>query len=574
MILINLCKMKNLIGRVCFSLTMVSAMALGSFANASLAFHEDSLKSVKEYESLARQLYGQKKYELAANYILQAFEIEPTNGELAFSAAILFSKDGKKDLAFLWLEKAKNAGYLDVQSLEQDEDLRLLHEDPRWTKIVGAYEIEKKRLSLFWNSGAWKTPYQEQLSEDQRVAGLSKFWSEVKYNFVYTDKLLSLDWDAVYLAYLPKVRAAKSTFEYYKVLMEMCALLGDGHTNVYAPLEVYKQYFSRAMIKATQIEGKIIVTWVGEPKWEDQGLVPGVEIISINKQAAKEYERSQRAHYTVAATPQDLDVRLYSYQFLAGNIDETIQLGFIDKDGKSHDLTIKRDSAENINKAFRTKPLDYEFKMLSKDVALVTLGSFGDEKYARLYLKDFPEIAKAKAIVFDVRTNGGGSGSIGFRILSTVTGQDFHAARPFMREYKPTDRARGTALSKYTTPHIPIFNSDPKNQFKGEVIVLTSARTFSAAEDFVVAFKSMKRGLVIGEATAGSTGQPLSFDLPGGGSARVCTKEDVFPDGSKFVGIGIQPDIESHQTVADFRAGKDTVLTFALETLKRKLVVH
>lgn len=58
------------------------------------------------------------------------------------------------------------------------------------------------------------------------------------------------------------------------------------------------------------------------------------------------------------------------------------------------------------------------------------------------------------------------------------------------------------------------------------VVLLTSAGTYSAAEDFAVAFDAAKRGTIIGETTGGSTGQPLMFKLPGGGlreSARSTT---------------------------------------------------
>lgn len=87
------------------------------------------------------------------------------------------------------------------------------------------------------------------------------------------------------------------------------------------------------------------------------------------------------------------------------------------------------------------------------------------------------------------------------------------------------------------------------------MIILTSSRTFSAAEDFVAAFKSLKRGLVVGEATGGSTGQPLLINLPGNGSARICTKRDQFADGDDFVGKGVLPDKEVKPTVGDFRKG-------------------
>jgi len=97
-----------------------------------------------------------------------------------------------------------------------------------------------------------------------------------------------------------------------------------------------------------------------------------------------------------------------------------------------------------------------------------------------------------------------------------------------------------------------------------------SPRTFSAAEDFTIDFELMRRGKIIGEPTGGSTGQPLFFPLPGGGSARVCSKQNLYPDGRQFVGVGIQPQILVRPTVADFRASRDTVLEKALEYLQAR----
>jgi carboxyl-terminal processing protease len=73
---------------------------------------------------------------------------------------------------------------------------------------------------------------------------------------------------------------------------------------------------------------------------------------------------------------------------------------------------------------------------------------------------------------------------------------------------------------------------------------------------------------MIGQATGGSTGQPVSFDLPGGGKARVCGKNDMYPDGKEFVGIGIMPDVPVERKAADLHKGKDAVLLKALETFK------
>ena len=41
--------------------------------------------------------------------------------------------------------------------------------------------------------------------------------------------------------------------------------------------------------------------------------------------------------------------------------------------------------------------------------------------------------------------------------------------------------------------------------------------------------------------------------------------------GSRFIGIGVMPDIEARQTVADFREGRDPVLERALEVMEERL---
>ncbi len=61
--------------------------------------------------------------------------------------------------------------------------------------------------------------------------------------------------------------------------------------------------------------------------------------------------------------------------------------------------------------------------------------------------------------------------------------------------------------------------------------------------------------------------KPVGFDLPGGGSARVCAKRETYPDGKKFVGIGIAPDIIINPTIEDLQNGKDSVKDKALELL-------
>lgn len=83
------------------------------------------------------------------------------------------------------------------------------------------------------------------------------------------------------------------------------------------------------------------------------------------------------------------------------------------------------------------------------------------------------------------------------------------------------------------------------------VVVLAGNHAASAAEDLHVIIRQLKttRIPILGEASMGTTGQPIPFSLPGIGSARVCTKRDTYASGADFVGIGVKPDVAIQPTI-------------------------
>lgn len=102
-------------------------------------------------------------------------------------------------------------------------------------------------------------------------------------------------------------------------------------------------------------------------------------------------------------------------------------------------------------------------------------------------------------------------------------------------------------------------------------VVLQEHETFSAAEDFLVAIDAIPHITTLGRPSGGSTGQPLTIELPGGGRANICTKRDSYPDGREFVGFGIAPDLVLETTVADVQAGRDPQLHRAVELLRGEI---
>ncbi len=116
-----------------------------------------------------------------------------------------------------------------------------------------------------------------EITDDQKIFGLSKLWSDVKYNFVNFD-LVDIDWDKTYQESISKVLATKSTYDYYRQLAKMMASLKDGHSNVYYSSPDY----GRPPLRTKLIENKVLVTNIYNDTLVSQNIAIGDEILEIN----------------------------------------------------------------------------------------------------------------------------------------------------------------------------------------------------------------------------------------------------------------------------------------------------
>jgi carboxyl-terminal processing protease len=199
----------------------------------------------------------------------------------------------------------------------------------------------------------------------------------------------------------------------------------------------------------------------------------------------------------------------------------------LDAQGKTLDFDLQRSGYWD----FRMQP-PLEFRMLANGtIAYAALNDFGAQEVTKLWAEIFPKILESAGLILDLRRNGGGSSSIAYDVLRSLLSKPAATSRSLMRRYNPTERAQNVRSIDWT--EVPSQEIQPRDdaQYAKPVIVLAGPETFSAAEDFLLAWKNSGRGPIIGEPGGGSTGQPLYFRLPGGGSARVCTRRDTFPDG-------------------------------------------
>lgn len=511
-----------------------------------------------------------KKYQASLDYLATQQVQDHAQGAPSLNAesinvlipmAATYARLGMKAQALDALERVLHDRWLpQLEKITSAPAYDSLRSEPRFKALLKTSALPAR----LYQSPAIATPYKPVLSTEEKVAGLSLFWAEARRNFVHFDHVPDLDWNQVYMDYLTKVMAAPTTRDYYDVMMRLAPLLQDGHTNIYPPHELETELYSRPPVRTALVEDKVLVQRVGNATLAERVRV-GDEIVAIDGEPVKQYAAQRVAPFVSASTPQDRAMRIFNYDLLRGDAAKPVALRLRAADGVERTEVLERGGVYQ-------GPQPFEFKMLQGQIAYLSLGEFESNEGVKLLDLVLPEILKAKGLVLDVRRNGGGSSGNGYAVLSYLSREPIATSASYVRTDDVLMRARGGADISWSriSWNDETYRRKHPEVYNGPVAVLTSAQTFSAAEDFAVAFRGMKRGIIVGEASGGSTGQPLSIDLPGGGKARICIKRDTYPDGTAFVGVGVLPDVEAHPTVTSVRAGTDPVLERALAELGKR----
>jgi carboxyl-terminal processing protease len=147
---------------------------------------------------------------------------------------------GNRDEALRLLELMQQEAWIPPvgKLLKEAPDFGLLRDEPRFKAILATLDATDR----LWKVPAIATPFKPKLSVEERIAGLSLFWAEARQSFVHFDNVPGLEWDRIYLEYIPRVMAAETTADYYRVLMQLAPLLHDAHTNIYPPRELQAAY--------------------------------------------------------------------------------------------------------------------------------------------------------------------------------------------------------------------------------------------------------------------------------------------------------------------------------------------
>ncbi len=199
----------------------------------------------------------------------------------------------------------------------------------------------------------------------------------------------------------------------------------------------------------------------------------------------------------------------------------------------------EEEQAEHEAQLTRMARDNYGWKKVERmegNIGYVRLDGFVDAAYAgATAIAAMNFLANVDALIFDLRTNGGGSPSMIQLITSYLLEESTHLNSFYVRS---TD-----SMEQYWTQ---AFVEGPRLA-DVPVYVLTSSYTFSAAEEFSYNLKNLERGTIVGETTGGGAhpvdrrtfsfdGFSITMSLPFGRAVNPIT-------GTNWEGTGVEPDI-------------------------------
>jgi carboxyl-terminal processing protease len=387
-------------------------------------------------------------------------------------------------------------------------------------------------------------------SRDATESMLQAIATDIRKHY-YDPALHGLDWDARIVDTKKNIEKSPSYDVALAKIAEALDSLNDSHTFMLPPVRHFRYSYGW---QYAMVGDRCFVTRVRPGSdAEAKGLHRGDQVVSIS------------GYFPERAS-------LWKAQYLLNLLLPHQELGvdIVDPGGVSRHLSLAAkvrptpivSPFEELANAIRGEESDSYYGRArsvayGEDLLIVRVPQFEFEVDTVQGIMD--RAREHKALILDLRGNPGGSEET----LQNMVGGLFD------HEVKIADRI--TRSNKKPLTAKPLHHV-----FGGKLVVLIDSSSSSAAELLARVVQLEKRGIIIGDHSAGAVMESRyhDYELLGVGvhyGAMITDADLIMTDGRSLEHVGVTPDEVMIPTAADLAAGRDPVLSHAAETLSVKL---
>lgn len=385
---------------------------------------------------------------------------------------------------------------------------------------------------------------------EERAYIASEIYASIPQYFAHWEGApADFDLTEAYRAYLAQALSNDDRREFALVTAEFMAKLRNGHTSFWDNW-VYKEHGQPLGFTARPLQGQWVVT-----ASQVEGLRAGDVIHSLDGEPIDSFVKRKTRHIA-ASSDHAARALLFHPQRQEHLFPAEFTVGVAG--GREVRIDRKALNLKHGQETTQTRLLD------EGRVAYIRIPFFGAPAFEESAVAFIEQHKNVPALIVDVRGNGGGN-----------TPTDLISAlmdRPYRWFIEATPMA--PALLKGRFPDGQLRWREPPVQpsedaYRGRVILIADALCGSSCEDFLAPFNDNGRATIVGETTAGSTGQPHFRPLERGMHFLVGMKRVSFADGTAFEGVGVRPDVVIEPTIEDIQRGLDPVLEHAMALARR-----
>jgi C-terminal processing protease CtpA/Prc len=352
----------------------------------------------------------------------------------------------------------------------------------------------------------------------QRI--LSQVHEALKHNY-YDPSFHGVDLDERLSKYSAEIKSANTFQAAYRTVESFLVGLNDSHTIFIPPPNSKRvRYGFRIKMNGDQC----FVTELRPNSDAAQKLRLGDQVLSLDGYTVNREDLWQLEYYLNFLPP-----RLATDFTLRGNS------GGVRKESVNADLETlpaRRPSSPSLSRMhFETWQHSIRSRSQEQDdVFFWKFASFNEEEGGIQHM--LGEARKHRALVLDLRENSGGSQNNLIFVLGSLFDHDVAVGREVTRKETKNLAAKSRGRSAFT----------------GELVVLVDGRSASASEILARVVQSEKRGVVIGDRSAGSVMAARVFPLSAGVgngfdyAVQITVADLIMADGKSLEHVGITPD--------------------------------
>ena len=314
--------------------------------------------------------------------------------------------------------------------------------------------------------------------------------------------------------------------------------VGDEYTEYYTPEEMDETY-SEAMGNYVGIGIYMIVDYA-------EGNITVVEPMEGSPAEA------------AGIKTDDLIVKVNGEDITADNVEEMAD-AIKGEEGTTVTLGIKR-GEEQFDVEVERKRIEVshiDSRMLENNIGYIRIIDF-DGGAAEEFKENYENLSDqgAKALVVDVRSNGGGVVDEAIDILEMIC-----------------DKGSTLLIDTYKSGNEEIITAEEKPIITMPIAVLTNGYSASASEIFAGALKDLQKATIVGTKTYGKGVIQSLIPLSDGSGIKITTAEYCTPNRNKINKVGIEPDIEAElpDDAEELTDDNDTQLQRAVQELENKI---